>query len=299
MQYRKIIADKAGGSLRRTNDRIVLFVGAGLTRRYLNLPNWRGLLEEILKLIGGSMPLDYFLQKTDKTYLDDDLLEVAEDIAELVHSWAWSSAGKQNFPEAYYDPSISHTVFFKHLVAETLKKNVIHNSLYSNEINALKKINTNLIVTTNYDYFLEELFRLPVDVGRRISSGYSSKKILKVHGSQEQPESIIILPSDYHEFSLNHKYIFSKLLVHFIEDTCLFLGYSLSDAHIQNLLFDACEATQQQKMENVFLLDYNDEPKTNATHETSFNLNKDHRSASINIIRTTEFEWVYRLFSTD
>ena len=78
MQYRKIIADKAGGSLRRTTDRIVLFVGAGLTRRYLNLPNWRGLLEEILKLSGESLPLDYFLHKTDKTYLHDDLVEVAE-----------------------------------------------------------------------------------------------------------------------------------------------------------------------------------------------------------------------------
>ena len=87
--------------------------------------------------------------------------------------------------------------------------------------------------------------------------------------------------------------------MHFIEDTCLFLAYSLSDAHIQNLLFDACEATQQQKMENVFLLDYNDEPKTTATHETLFNLNKDDQRASINIISTTEFEWVYRLFSTD
>ena len=297
MQYRKVIADKVSGSLRRTSNRLALFVGAGLTRRYLNLPNWRSLLEEILKSCGEVMPLDYFLQKTDKTYLDDDLVEVADDIADLVHKWAWSSKGRERFPETYYDQSVSHTVFFKHLVAETLKKNVIHNSLYTDEINALKKLNTNLIVTTNYDYFLEDLFRLPVDVGRNISSGSSSNKILKVHGSQEHPQSIIILPSDYHQFSLNHKYIFSKLLVHFIEDTCLFLGYSLSDAHIQNLLFDACEATQQKKMENVFLLDYNDEPQTATNQETWFDLNKDQRSASINIIRTTEFDWVYQIFS--
>ena len=36
-------------------------------------------------------------QETDKTYL----VEVAEDIAELAHVWAWSSAGRQNFPETY------------------------------------------------------------------------------------------------------------------------------------------------------------------------------------------------------
>ena len=77
----------------------------------------------------------------------------------------------------------------------------------------------------------------------------------------------------------SHKYIFSKLLVHFIEDTCLFLGYSLSDAHIQTLLFDACEATKRDKLENVFLLDYNDEPQTVKNDDTGFTLHKDRRSA--------------------
>ena len=297
MQYRQLIKNKCSRSLRNTDNRLVLFAGAGLTRRYLNLPNWRGLLVEILKLTGEAIPLEFLLQKTDKTYLDDDLVEVAEDIAELVHRWAWSTEGRKIFPEHYYDENISYTVFFKHLVAETLKKNVTNNEKYSDEIIALKQLRTNLIVTTNYDYFLEDLFSLPVDVGRNISSGSSINKILKVHGSQEQPESIVILPSDYNQFSLNHKYIFSKLLVHFIEDTCLFLGYSLSDSHIQTLLFDACEATQREKLDNVFLLDYNDEPQTVKNDDTTFNLNRDRRSASINIIRATEFEWVYGVFA--
>ena len=297
MQYRKLIKNKSSESLRHTNSRLVLFAGAGLTRRYLDLPNWRGLLVEILKLSGETMPLEFFLQKTDKTYLDDDLVEVAEDIAELVHRWAWSTEGRKIFPIQYYDQNISHNIFFKHLVAETLKKNAINNKNYLDEIRALKQLKTNLIVTTNYDYFLEDLFKLPVDVGTNISAGSSNNKILKVHGSQSQPESIVILPSDYDQFSLNHKYIFSKLLVHFIEDTCLFLGYSLSDAHIQTLLFDACEATKRKKLDNVFLLDYNDEPQAVENDDTSFTLHKDRRSASINLISTTEFEWVYRLFT--
>lgn len=51
---------------------------------------------EILKLSGETMPLEFFLQKTDKTYLDDDLVEVAEDIVELVHRWASSTEGHKN-----------------------------------------------------------------------------------------------------------------------------------------------------------------------------------------------------------
>ena len=43
-------------------------------------------------------------------------------------------------------------------------------------------------------------------------------------------------------------------------------------------------------MENVFLLDYNEESQTATNKETRFDLNKDQRSASIKIIRTTEFD---------
>ena len=50
-------------------------------------------------------------------------------------------------------------------------------------------------------------------------------------------------------------------------------------------------------MENVFLLDYNEESQTATNKETRFDLNKDQRSASIKIIRTTEFDWVYQIFS--
>ena len=127
----------------------MLFFATKLTRRYLNLPNWMGLLEEIPRLSSETMPINYFLQKTDKTYLDDDLIEVAEDIVELVYKWARCSAGSESLRETYYDASISQTVFFKHLVAETSKKNIIRNSLYSCEINAHKRFFKNLIVKTN------------------------------------------------------------------------------------------------------------------------------------------------------
>ena len=79
---------------------MVLFVGAGLYKRYLNLPNWKELIEEMLLLIEHDMPLDYYMQLTDKTFLDDDLVEVAEHVAELVHKWAWKKRAELDFPES-------------------------------------------------------------------------------------------------------------------------------------------------------------------------------------------------------
>lgn len=275
---------------------MVLFVGAGLSKRYLNLPNWKELIEEMLLLIEHDMPLDYYMQLTDKTFLDDDLVEVAEHVAELVHKWAWKKRAELDFPESYYHQDLPHTIFFKHLVSGIIRRRTVFSSEFEDEIKKLKAIRTNLIVTTNYDAFLENLFGFEVNVGKKISGAPDKQRVFKVHGCQEEPESIIILPSDYEKFSINHKYVFSKLLVHFVEDTCLFLGYSLSDPHMQELIFDASEASGKQVLGNVFLVDYGDEPRE-LQSDAHFELMRDRRLAKINTIKTTEFDWIYNIFA--
>lgn len=44
----------------------VLFVGAGLSRRYLNAPNWRALLEEVLKFIKNPTEIEFIFKKLTK-----------------------------------------------------------------------------------------------------------------------------------------------------------------------------------------------------------------------------------------
>ena len=295
MEYRDRIRGDIKASLKQTSKPPVLFVGSGLSRRYISLPSWRELLEEILTFINHTVPLDFYLQRTDKTYLDDDLIEVAEDIAELVHEWGWSEEGKQLFPKGYYSPETSHTVFFKFLVSHILKDKQNFTKIYDNEIKILKSLNTETIITTNYDAFLETLFDFPVSVGQELRVSSSGRQIFKVHGSQESPESIIMLPSDYANFSINHKYIFSKLLIYFVENTCLFAGYSISDPHIRELIFDAAEATQCTSLDNVFVLDIGDEGQ-NSEISTKYKIVKGHKSVEINAIKTNAFEWVYQAF---
>ena len=84
--------------------------------------------------------------------------------------------------------------------------------------------------------------------------------------------------------------------MHFVENTCLFLGYSLSDPHMQELIFDASEASGKQVLGNVFLIDYGAEPQEMQL-DAYFELKNDRRLAKINTIKTTEFDWIYNIFS--
>ena len=275
----------------------VLFVGAGLSRRYLNSPDWRSLLEEVLEFINNPMEIDFYLQKTDKKHLDDDLIEVAEIIAELVHTWAWTKEGKQFFDSSLYSPDISHKVFFKRLVAKVISRYSTPLVEHASELEALKSIDAQEVVTTNYDHFLSDFLGLRKRRGHEIIDKDGATSVLHAHGSIENPDSIIILPSDYEDFSIKHRYSFAKLLIYFIENPCVFLGYSLSDPHIKQLLVDAAEATNRNYLSNVYMISWSPKDGDSASIEIPYRVTSEGRDAMINILETPDFEWIYKAFA--
>ena len=275
----------------------VLFVGAGLSRRYLNSPDWRSLLEEVLEFINNPMEIDFYLQKTDKKHLDDDLIEVAEIIAELVHTWAWTKEGKQFFDSSLYSPDVSHKVFFKRLVAKVISRYSTPLIEHASELEALKSIDAQEVVTTNYDHFLSDFLGLRKRRGHEIIDKDGATSVLHAHGSIENPDSIIILPSDYEDFSIKHRYSFAKLLIYFIENPCVFLGYSLSEPHIKQLLVDAAEATNRNYLSNVYMISWSPKDGDSASIEKPYRVTSEGRDAMINILETPDFEWIYKAFA--
>ena len=61
-------------------------------------------------------------------------------------------------------------------------------------------------------------------------------EIYKIHGSIEVPESIVINAEDYREFDSKSAYLAAKLMTIFMEYPIIFMGYSISDVNIQNIL---------------------------------------------------------------
>ncbi len=296
--YRELVRKKIIEQIEvTTQSRPILFAGAGLSRRYLNTPGWYDLLVEVLTLIGDKKGLDFYLQKTDKTELDDDLIEVADIIADLVHEWAWSEEGRQYFEPHLYKPQVSYKAFFKRMVATIIGNHRSISHHYSDELAALKEMDAKEIVTTNYDNFLSDFLGYNKHSGRQVSKPNGVGVVLHAHGSIDDPDGIIILPSDYKDFSITHRYSFAKLLVYFIEDPCVFIGYSLSDPHIKQLIVDAAEATSKAYLPNVYLVAWSEQDGECASISEPYLVEHQGRYAKINLVKTPDLEWIYKSFA--
>lgn len=291
--YRRHIEGRIAHALKETGAEPVIFVGAGLSKRYLDAPSWKSLLQSVLDRIGNAYPVEYYVQR------EGDLIGAARAIAGEVHAWAWSG-GRSCFPEELFAEERRHTDFIKHLVAEEIAA-VTERAHYrgkedvSAEVERLAGIRTHAIVTTNYDTFLEDLFafRRVCGVDSVVHDSARSGFVIKVHGCCTQPDSIVLLPEDYESISLRHKYIFAKLLTYFSERVVLFAGYSMSDPDIQALLIDAAEALRRRTLENVFFLSYAEEPELAGHGGDVGEVAQNGRSARFRRIRTRAFDWVF------
>ena len=67
-------------------------------------------------------------------------------------------------------------------------------------------------------------------------------EIYKIHGSVQNPESIVINKADYQKFYDKGKYLAAKLMT-------IFIGYYISDSDIQAILSDVVECLPLDKIE--------------------------------------------------
>ncbi len=242
-----------------------LFVGSGMTRRYLNLPDWKSLLEHFA----------YEVKKTDFAYsIYENRAKKFEcpvgllpKIAELI---------QREYDEKWFSNEVKRTVDenvqqqvrnglspFKAEIASYIKCNSHVNKVYQSEIEKLIEISEKSIagvITTNYDSFLEDhLYQFKKYVGQSqlmFSAIQGIAEIYKIHGSVEDPESIVINETDYQEFDAKSAYLASKLMTIFLEYPIVFLGYSVSDANIQNILeaiIRCLDHTQLEILESRFV----------------------------------------------
>lgn len=240
--------------LSRLNQKPVLFIGSGLSKRYLNSPTWWELLVKLSELIGF-----------DKTSLDNWSNNNYEEIAERLEAIYFTELSKELLLNV---DNIKKP--FRELIAGILT-NLKMDFSYNHEISVLREINYQKLITTNYDSLLEEnIFDIKdreiyIHNDDLFSSETSDKKLYKIHGSINKPESMIITKSDYNQFFEKSKYIYSKLLTMFVESPIVFLGYSVSDRNIKDIL-STLTATLSHKDLNqfedrVYIISYSSEEK--------------------------------------
>ncbi|MBW0016496.1 MAG: SIR2 family protein [Mycobacterium sp.] len=111
---------------------------------------------------------------------------------------------------------------------------------------ALVRLDLPLLFTTNFDELIETAYR-EANVQLRVSISEDqftahrtqspARHLVKLHGSIDQPETIVLTRSDYAAARAQRKEMLGFLRSEMAETTFLFIGFSLSDPNF-NLLHD-------------------------------------------------------------
>lgn len=247
--------------LSKVNALPTLFVGSGLSRRYLGLPSWNGLLEMFASYL--DKPFGYYMSeaKLETDGNEEMLFPVVASKIEKDFNQMWFQ--RQEFAEQRkeYDNEIKQgTSALKIAMADYFKKNssnLLDN--YSSEIEKLQKIGNkhiSSIITTNYDLFFENCFgsNFQTYVGQNellFSQLLEMAEIYKIHGCCMKPSSIVINERDYNNFIEKSAYLSAKLLTIFLENPIIFIGYSLNDTNVRRILSSIAECLEKEQLEKL------------------------------------------------
>ncbi|MCI5499229.1 MAG: SIR2 family protein [Clostridiales bacterium] len=255
----------------RFNTTPFLFAGAGITRRYYGLPDWPGLLKEFANRISSDRFAYNAYENAAKVsgYTQGLLPKVATLIQQDFDAKWYSCPEIRRLNDSELSLIERGVSPFKVEVASflSLKSSVLPK--YKTEIGKLKSISRNNlagIITTNYDVFFEKLFEdYKPFVGQEelvFSSIQGIAEIYKIHGSVSHPASLIISEKDYEIFNNKSKYLAAKLMTIFMEYPIIFIGYSLTDTNIQNILDDIVACLPDDKFstlqERFVFVEYNE-----------------------------------------
>lgn len=254
------IEKKFENDLKKFKSAPFLFIGSGFSRRYLGLESWQNLLKKFC--LDDMKPFDYYLSKSESN-LPDTASLMSEDFHEI---W-WESPNFEESRKEYSDfgklPGVSSTL--KYEISKYLKKKSVENIEKSleKEVELFKNAVVDGIITTNWDMLLENFFpKYDVYIGQDDllnSVVQEIAEIYKIHGSISNFNSIVLTEEDYKDFNNKNPYLAAKLLTIFIEHPIIFIGYSISDDNIKNILLSISkcisEAGLNKLEDNIFFIE--------------------------------------------
>lgn len=249
----------------KANRMPVLFIGSGISKRYLfGYPSWEELLERSFAKYEAD-PFQY------QKHIDECRRKNMSDFETNVRM---GTLIEQQFNEAFYDRKIKLGIGnnknpswvkrgispYKMYLADLFKKQKLNHSLKMQQelvkFRALKN-KVSAIITTNYDTFLEkEVFNRDFQVYVRqhelfSADSYNIAEIYKIHGSALDAESIIITEDDYNHFEESRKLIIAKMLTLFAESPIIFMGYSMTDEDVRKIIEDFLGCLSDEQLLNI------------------------------------------------
>lgn len=227
-----------------------LFVGSGFSRRYLGLESWAELLQ---RFCDGIRDFGYYSTKAN-----GDLPEAASLMAQDFNELWWNGDEFVESRANHKEKMKTEASALKLEIASYLSKIDLKQAgaeSFEDEIAALKGLHVDGIITTNWDLLLEELFPdYRSFVGQEpllFANPQSIAEIYKIHGSASDPESLVLTKADYDRFRERNPYLAAKLITIFVEHPIVFIGYSITDPHIQAIISDISRCLGPERLEQL------------------------------------------------
>lgn len=244
----------------RFNTIPILFAGSGITRRYYDLPDWKGLLTEFASRINADrFAYRAYESKAQQLGFTQGIMPKIATLIQQDFDSKWYSIPEMRTNESFVLNAVENGCSpFKAEIAWYLKEKSVPQAAFKEEIQKLKNISKkNLagVITTNYDTFFEKLFDdYTPYIGQDqlvFSSIQGIAEVYKVHGSVTLPNSLVLNEKDYEIFNEKSKYLAAKLMTIFMEYPIIYIGYSLTDQDVQNILKDILLCLPDDKIEKL------------------------------------------------
>ena len=284
----------------------ILFIGSGFSKRYLGGPNWVELLQKMVDLCPNiKKDLAYYIQGKN-----NDLSAVASQFAGYFRTWAWTKKGQEEFPNELFSADTAEDSYLKFQVCKFFKDLVDDQNFFNNlsphyleELEDLRSICPQAIITTNYDTFLEDkvfVEHTPI-VGQKIITNIISDvgEIYKIHGCASDFSSIVLTKEDYENFNDKSKYLIAKLLTFFLEHPIIFIGYGVNDENIKNILadIDLVLGSKNELMSNMFFVKWEREFCENKSYSREYSVPLSNgKIFRMNNLSVDNYKWVFNSF---
>lgn len=277
-----------------------MFIGSGFSRRYLGLEDWGGMLNRFCDNKIDSF--DYYFSMSNSN-LPRTASLMSRDFCEF---W-WKSDEYNESRRSYQEQGkmISESSPLKYEISKYLKHRIqVDKFNLRSELEDFKNVVIDGIITTNWDTLIESIFPdYDVYVGQSdlVNSVVQQiGEIYKIHGSVTDFNSLVLTDEDYRDFNSRNAYLAAKLLAIFMEHPIVFLGYSISDGNIREILKSISFCISEEGLKRLENSLYFVEPifdNSGDIYEKSY-VSIDNHNIPVTIIKTCDYSKVYRPLQT-
>lgn len=294
------IRDFIKTQIQATQHHPFLFIGSGFSHRYTQSERWDELLQYFCsQFTDDPLKYAYYARKSDTQEYYGQQPQIAEFLERDFNEAVFKDEKFNTFRETYMVSLQKGSSPLKIAIADHLKEYKVTDDT-NPEIDLLKKLSVRSvsgIITTNYDTLLESFFpQFEVYIGQEeliFANVAGIGEIYKIHGSIDKPDSMVLTSSDYQKFEELSDCLIAKILTIFIEYPIIFLGYSINDRNVQNILQTISRCLPQEKLnilkERFIFVNYADGDEIS---ERSFQFNNG--NISMMQISTKDFCSIYQ-----